>query len=57
MLVFGFSDVNEFSRDEMHFFLDCLFRGLMKLAIPKKEKKPLNPGKKIGFNEIELLIA
>lgn len=42
--IFGFSNPSEFSRDECHFFLDCLFRGLMKLLIPKKEKKPIMGG-------------
>jgi hypothetical protein len=57
MLVFGFCDPTEFQRDEWHFFLDCMFRGFMKLAIPKKEKKPCYPGKKIGFSDIETLIT
>ena len=31
MAIFGFGAENEFSRDEFHFFIDCLFRGLFKL--------------------------
>jgi hypothetical protein len=57
MGIFGFGDVNEFHIDECHYFLDCLFRGLIKLTIPKKEKKPIYSGKKIPSNEIELLVA
>jgi len=48
MTIFGFNNENEFSRDEFHFFLDCLFRGLLKLAIPRGHKKPLHPGKKMA---------
>lgn len=33
MVIFGFGNEREFSRDEFHFFLDCLFRGLFKLLI------------------------
>jgi hypothetical protein len=33
MVIFGFNSETEFSRDEFHFFLDCLFRGLLKLLI------------------------
>lgn len=57
MNIFGFADPNEFHLDECHYFLDCLFRGLMKLTIPKKEKKPIYLGKKVPSNEIELLVA
>jgi hypothetical protein len=53
MVVFGFSDQNLFLLEEFHFFLDCLFRGLMKLLISKKDKKPTFTGKKIFSNEIE----
>lgn len=53
MLIFGFSEETEFSKDEFHFFLDCMFRGIMKFAIPKKENNPVCPGKKIRYNEIE----
>ena len=48
MTIFGFNNENEFSRDEFHFFLDCFFRGLLKVAIPKGQKKPLHPGKKMA---------
>jgi hypothetical protein len=41
MLIFGFSEEGKFYRDEFHFFLDCLFRGIMKLVIPTREKKPV----------------
>lgn len=55
MGIFGFSDPNLFMLEEFHFFLDCLFRGLMKLLISKKDKKPSFSGKKIFSNEIEQL--
>lgn len=35
MAMFGFSNELEFSRDELHFFLDCMTRGMNKLAIPQ----------------------
>jgi hypothetical protein len=34
LLIFGFGNEREFSRNEFHFFLDCLFRGFCKLLIP-----------------------
>lgn len=57
MIIFGFSNENEFSRDEFHFFLDCLFRGLFKLLVLKGSKKPQNPGKKISCVSIEFLVS
>ena len=57
MIIFGFNNDNDFSRDEFHFFLDCLFRGLLKLAIPKGSKVPTNPGKKIVTKDIECLVS
>ena len=57
MLIFGFGNENDFSRDEFHFFLDCLFRGLNKLLIPQKHKKPLNPGRKVLSVDIEALVS
>ena len=40
MVIFGFGNEGEFSRDEFHFFLDCLFRGLFKLLIPTTPALP-----------------
>ncbi|CDW83191.1 UNKNOWN [Stylonychia lemnae] len=57
MTIFGFNNENEFSRDEFHFFLDCMFRGLLKLAIPKGSKKPIHPGKKMTQSDIETLVS
>lgn len=37
IFVFGFSDSQSqesISKDEFHFYLDCLFRGVMNLAVP-----------------------
>ena len=33
MLFFGFQNENEFHKGELHFFFDCLFRGLCNLTI------------------------
>jgi hypothetical protein len=58
MIIFGFSSENDFSRDEFHFFLDCLFKGLMKLLVPKGSKKPINNGKKLSSKQgIEILVS
>ena len=57
MMIFGFNNENDFSRDEFHFFLDCLLRGLLKLLIPKGEKKPINSGKKLACQSIETLVT
>mmetsp|Transcript_32269 Transcript_32269/g.31559 ORF Transcript_32269/g.31559 Transcript_32269/m.31559 type:complete len:129 (-) Transcript_32269:588-974(-) len=56
MGIFGFCDPQEFHIDEFHYFLDCLFRGMLKLAIPKKERRPINGGKKIPSNEVNMLV-
>lgn len=64
MVIFGFGNEGEFSRDEFHFFLDCLFRGLFKLLIPttpneKKSKirQPPNPGRKLASSDLETLVS
>ena len=64
MAIFGFGAENEFSRDEFHFFIDCLFRGLFKLLLvkppggPKRRKLlPMHPGRKLANADIEKLVA
>lgn len=57
MLIFGFNEKTEFTRDEFHFFLDCFVRGAMKLVLPGKSKKPVYPGHKIGNQEIARLVS
>jgi hypothetical protein len=57
MLIFGFLNENEFSRDEFHYFLDCLFRGLLKILIAQDFKKPTNAGKKLTSVTVEALVA
>eukprot|EP00347_Sterkiella_histriomuscorum_P019553 403341192 len=57
MIIYGFNNENEFSRDEFHFFLDCFSRGLLKLSIPKGSKVPMNPGKKLVQSDIESLVG
>jgi hypothetical protein len=54
MVIFGFGNEREFSRDEFHFFLDCLFRGLFKLLIvtlPDQVDKPPEPATSIWERE------
>ena len=73
MVIFGFNNENEFSRDEFHFFLDCLFRGFFKLLIVPSENKdymkpatsiwsrkklaPLHSGRKISSADLEKLVS
>jgi len=67
MSIFGFGAETEFSRDEFHFFIDCLFRGLFKLLIVKpqgykytsgrKRLLPLHSGKKLASKDIEKLVS
>ena len=67
MAIFGFGAVTEFSRDEFHFFIDCLFRGLFKLLIVKpqgyrytsgrKKLVPMHPGRKLAPADIEKLVS
>ena len=37
MLFFGFQSETEFYRGELHFFFDCLFRGLCNLTVRKED--------------------
>jgi|LauGreDrversion4_2_1035121.scaffolds.fasta_scaffold368105_2 Ca2+-binding EF-hand superfamily protein len=64
MVIFGFGNEGEFSRDEFHFFLDCLFRGLFKLLIPTTPSSPKarnrrqpHPGRKVPSADIERLVS
>ncbi len=67
MGIFSFGSDTEFSRDEFHFFIDCLFRGLFKLLIVKpadykytsgrKRLQPLHPGRKLANSDIERLVS
>jgi hypothetical protein len=45
MVIFGLGNESNFSRDEFHFFLDCLFRGLFKLfiVVSPSSQQPLSP--------------
>ena len=52
MNIFGFSSDSEFSRDEAHFYFDCLFRGIMKFAIPQGHSVPILAGKHIKNSDI-----
>lgn len=47
VLVFGFSQEGEITKDEYHFFLDCFFRGIMKLTTPKGCTEPPLKGRRI----------
>ncbi|TNV83891.1 hypothetical protein FGO68_gene8671 [Halteria grandinella] len=44
MVIYGFNCETEFSRDEFHFFLDCFFRGLLKLLIVVDKADPVLRG-------------
>ncbi len=67
MMIFCFGTETEFTRDEFHFFLDSLFRGLLKLLIVKppgytytanrKKLVALHPGKKLASADIEGLVS
>ena len=56
MLFFGFQSQQEFYRDELHFFFDCLFRGLMNLAITKGNRMPRYRGCYVSHNDIVKLV-
>lgn len=56
MLFFGFSNEQEFSRDEFCFFLDCLLRGLMNLTLRHKEKKPEYLGCRVKQADLQLIV-
>ena len=56
MLFFGFQSQQEFYRDELHFFFDCLFRGLCNLVITTGSRMPLHRGKFVGHCEIVKLV-
>ena len=56
MLYFGFQSQQEFYRDELHFFFDCLFRGLCNLVITQGESEPKYRGKFVSHCEIVKLV-
>jgi len=56
MLYFGFQSRQEFYRDELHFFFDCLFRGLCNLVITRGNKMPMNRGTRVNGCEIAKLV-
>jgi len=56
MLFFGFQSMQEFYRDELHFFFDCLFRGLCNLVITKGSRMPEHRGKYVSHCEIVKLV-
>ena len=57
MNFFGFNHRSEFARDEFHYYLDCLFRGIMKFAIPAGSSKPIMAGKSVRQEDIEDLVS
>ena len=56
MLFFGFQSPLEFYRDELHYFFDCLFRGLLNLVITKGEQMPKYRGCYVSHAEITKLV-
>lgn len=56
MLLFGFQSQTEFYRDELHFFLDCLFRGLLNLVITREAQMPAHRGCYVSHSEITKLV-
>ena len=56
LLFFGFQSQTEFFRDELHFYFDCLFRGLMNLVITKGERLPKYRGYYVNHQDIAKLV-
>jgi hypothetical protein len=56
MLLFGFENPESFTRDEFHFFLDCLFQGLSCFLITSEATQPLYRGYKLKASEILMLV-
>ena len=56
LLFFGFQSQSEFYRDELHFFFDCLFRGLMNLVITRNANMPKYRGCYVNHSEIVKLV-
>ena len=56
MLFFGFQSDTEFYRNELHFFFDCLFRGLFSLTVLNDETLPIHRGYYISQTEIAKLV-
>lgn len=73
MVIFGFGNEGEFSRDDFHFFLDCLFRGFLKLLIvshnlpphtsepislwTRRKQIPLYPRRNLSPVDLEKLVS
>ena len=56
MLFFGFQSETDFYKDELHFFLNCLSRGLMNLLIFKGNREPTMRGYGLSESDIRTLI-
>ena len=56
MQFFGFQSFEDFYRDELHFFFDCLFRGLCNLVITRGNQLPEQRGKYVSQVEIVKLV-
>ena len=56
MFAFGFSNPSEFTKDEAHFYFDSLFRGLMKVCIPRGHSKPILAGKRVASSDIDGIV-
>ena len=52
MVFFGFESDTEFSADELHYTLDCFFRGLLNLTILRGQTEPKYRGYSVKESEI-----
>ena len=56
MPFFGFQSETEFYRGELHFFFDCLFRGLCNLTVRKEDSFPQHRSFYVSQAEIKKIV-
>ena len=54
--IFGFEFGEKFTRDEFHYFLDCLFRGLFCLLICEGHDMPHLRGSRLRDTDLAFLV-
>ena len=56
MTIFGFEHAEKFTRDEFHYFLDCLFRGLFCLLICEGHEMSHMRGSRLRETDLVFLV-
>jgi len=56
--IFGFNEKDRLTKEEFHYFLDCLFRGVAKVALREDDTYyPRYPNKRVSAQEISNIVS